>query len=63
MGRTYQNIGKQDREKLTEFLSEHGQHLLPMVELIEQSRLTVDELIEMFGRSAMEACSRNRPRG
>ena len=33
MNRRYQIIGKEDKEKLSEFLVRHGQFLLPMVEL------------------------------
>lgn len=55
MGKTYQIIGKEDREKLIAFLSEHGQLLLPMVELIERSKLAVDELIGVLGRGTIEA--------
>jgi hypothetical protein len=31
------------------FFSRYGQGLLPMVDLIEQSRLAVDELIDVAG--------------
>jgi putative transposase len=40
---------------LAEFFSRNGQALLPMVELIEQSRLVVDELIDVAGRATIEA--------
>jgi len=39
MNRRYQIIGKEDKEKLSEFLVRHGQFLLPMVELIERSKV------------------------
>lgn len=51
----YQIISKTDRRKLTDFLSQQGQLLLPAVELITQSRAAVDELIDVTGRSAIEA--------
>ncbi len=51
MNRRYQIIGKEDKEKLSEFLVRHGQFLLPMVELIERSRVAVDEVIEVLGRA------------
>jgi len=41
--------------RLAEFFSRHGQGLLPMVDLIEQSRLAVDELIDIAGRATIEA--------
>ena len=36
-----------------EFFSRNGQGLLPMVDLIEQSRLAVDELINVAGRATI----------
>jgi len=41
--------------KLAEFFSCHGHGLLPMVDLIEQSRLAVDELIDVAGRATIKA--------
>ncbi|MGH9968186.1 MAG: IS256 family transposase [Pyrinomonadaceae bacterium] len=46
--------GTEERE-VVEFFVKHGQCLLPMVELIEQSSLAVDELIDVVGRNAVEA--------
>jgi hypothetical protein len=40
---------------LAEFLVRNGQALLPMLELIEQSRLAIDELIDVMGRASLEA--------
>ena len=51
----YQIISKTDRRKLAEFLSRQGQLLLPMVGLITQARAAVDEIIDVTGRSAIEA--------
>jgi len=51
----YQIISKTDRKKLTDFLFQNGQLLLPVLELITQSRAAVDELIDVTGRSAIEA--------
>lgn len=47
------NVGS--REKLVAFLEKEGRALLPFVDLIEQSRLAVDELIEETGRATIEA--------
>jgi putative transposase len=47
--------GETNARKLAEFFSRHGQGLLPMVDLIEQSRLAVDELIDVAGRATIEA--------
>ena len=58
MRRTYHTIekkGKASARKLGEFLSKHGQFLLPMVDLIEQCRLACDELIEVAGRATVQA--------
>jgi putative transposase len=51
----YQIAEKKDRQELTAWLVKNGQGLLPMVELIEQSRLAVDDLIDVLGRAAIEA--------
>jgi transposase-like protein len=56
--RNYHTIDKQGKvgeRKLTEFLVCQGQALLPMLELIEQSRLAIDELIDVMGRASVEA--------
>jgi putative transposase len=55
--RNYHTIiqtGKPNTRKLAEFLSRQGQVLLPMVDLIEQSRLAIDELIDVAGRATIE---------
>ena len=58
MRRNYHTIDKQGKvgeRKLVQFLVRHGQALLPMLELIEQSRMAVDELIDVVGRASLEA--------
>ena len=58
MKRSYHTIEKQGKvseRKLAEFLIHNGQALLPMIELIEQSRMAIDELIEVMGRASIEA--------
>ncbi len=52
---TYQIANKTDSRKLTEFLCQEGQFLLPMVELITGAEMAIDELIEVTGRAAIEA--------
>ena len=52
---TYQIIGKKDSKKLAQFLHKEGQLLLPMLELITQAEMAVDELIDLTGRAAIEA--------
>jgi putative transposase len=53
--REYQIASKKDSERLGQFLAQHGQALAPMVELIEQGRLAVEELVHDLGRAALEA--------
>lgn len=58
MKRSYPTIttkGPTNARRLAEFLSRNGQSLLPMVYLIEQLRLAVDELIDVAGRATIEA--------
>lgn len=52
---TYQIADRNDSRKLTEFLCQKGQFLLPIVELITGAEMAVDELIEVTGRAAVEA--------
>jgi putative transposase len=52
---TYQIADKTDSRKLTEFLCQEGQFLLPMVELITGTEMAVDQLIAVTGRAAIEA--------
>jgi hypothetical protein len=56
--RRYHTIDSQERanqHRLAEFLIRHGQFLLPMVELIEKSRMAVDDRIDVLGRASIEA--------
>jgi len=56
--RSYHTInqqGKVGERKLAEVLVRNGQALLPMLELIEQSRMAIDELIDVMGRASIEA--------
>ena len=48
-------LSKSDENQVKAFFTENGQALLPLVELIEQSKLAVDDLIEVAGRSVIEA--------
>jgi putative transposase len=56
--RPYHTIDKNDTQSLVHFLTKNGQALLPMVELIEQSQLAVDQLIDVLGRASIEAVLR-----
>jgi len=55
MGKEYQITGKNDSRKLAKFLAANGQVILPMVELIEECKIAVDDLLEVLGRSTLEA--------
>ena len=46
--------GIEDR-RVVEFFVKHGQFLLPMIDWIEQSSETIDEMIDVVGRGAVEA--------
>ncbi len=58
MEKPYHIIEGRDSEGLKNFLVKHGQGLLPMVELIEQSQGVVDEMIDVLGRAMIEAVPR-----
>lgn len=51
---TLDNQGKVNERKLAEFLSKNGQQILPMVELITQSRMAIDDLVDVVGRATIE---------
>ncbi len=55
MKRPYKIAKKSDTREIAEYLARHGEHLGPMVELIEGSRMAVDELIDRLGRAHIEA--------
>jgi len=55
VGELYQIVEKKDSQALAGFLSRNGQALLPIVELIEQGQMVVEEFIEVLGRAALEA--------
>jgi transposase-like protein len=52
---TISTQGQTHATRLAEFFMRYGQGLLPMVDLIEQSRMAVDELIDVAGRATIEA--------
>jgi transposase-like protein len=55
MRTSYQIVDKKDSRKLAEYLSQNGQLLLPLLELIEGAEMAVDELIDVAGRATIEA--------
>ena len=57
MARNYHTLradSAASERQLTAFLMKNGQQLLPMVQLIEQSRLAIDELVDTIGRVTIE---------
>lgn len=58
MEKPYHIVGKEETQEVAKFLAKNGQALLPMVELIEQSKMAVDELIDVVGRAQIEAVLR-----
>lgn len=55
MKEMYTILSKKDSQELTRFLAREGQFLLPMLDLIQQAEAAVDEVIDVVGRSAIEA--------
>ncbi len=55
MKRTYEVTDRMDKRAVAEFLKREGQFLLPMVGLVEQAELVIDEVIEVMGRATIEA--------
>jgi len=52
---SYQIASMKDRARIADYLSKEGQALLPLVGLVEEARLAVDELVEVVGRATIEA--------
>ena len=55
MKRWYQISERGDSRALANFLAKEGQLLLPMLDLIEQAEVAIDELIDVMGRATIEA--------
>ena len=55
MAAEYQIVTGVNKRQLSEFLIREGQFLLPMVKLIEQSELAIDQMIDVLGRASIEA--------
>jgi putative transposase len=61
--RPYHILGKEESQELAKLLVKNGRVMLPIVELIEQSKLAVDELIDVLGRAQIEAVLRLSAQG
>jgi putative transposase len=55
---TLDNQGKVNEARLAEFLARNGQQILPMVQLITQSRMAIDDLVDVLGRATIETVLR-----
>ncbi len=55
MNTDYKIIGRNDKTGLTKFLAKQGQFLLPLLDSILTAESAVDEVIDVVGRSAIEA--------
>lgn len=55
MKQAYQVVERNDSRAVSEVLGQDGQLLLPLLELIDKAELAVDELIDVAGRSMIEA--------
>jgi putative transposase len=55
MKRRYQVVGKEESKQLSAMLVQEGQQLLPLVRLVTEARLAVDELVDVMGRATIEA--------
>jgi len=53
--RAYQVVDRKGSAALRQFLAKQGAALLPMVTLIEQGQLAVEELVGPLGKAALEA--------
>jgi putative transposase len=52
---SYQIVKQADSDALTKVLSKNGQLLLPMLQLIEEAKMAVDEAIDVSGRATLQA--------
>ena len=55
MSEAYQIIEKKETQRLAAFVAEHGQAFFPLVSLVEQSQLAVEDLMDVMGRAGVEA--------
>ena len=55
MKRTYEVRDRADKRAIREFLKREGQFLLPMLELVEQTEVAIDEVIQVMGRATIAA--------
>jgi putative transposase len=54
MTKTVAITNRKDKEQILSFLQKEGQMLLPILELVETSRIALDEVIDVTGRAVVE---------
>ena len=54
MSQVYQIADRNDTKALSQYLSQSGQLLLPMVELIEQAQMAAGQFVDVLGHAALE---------
>ncbi len=55
MKESYRIAKKTDTRKIADYLATHGDYLLPLVDLIETSKIAVGEMVDLLGRANIEA--------
>ena len=55
MSKEYQITSKSNSREIARFLAANARSVLPMVDLIEQSMMAIDDLVETLGRATIEA--------
>ena len=60
--KAYRIVDRSKSQLLRDFLAKNGQVLLPMLKLIEGSRITIDELVDGLVRPASKRCCSCRSR-
>ena len=55
MSKAYQIADKKQTRRIAEFMAANAQAVLPMVDLIEESMMAIDDLVETLGRATIEA--------
>jgi len=55
MSKAYQIAQKKETRRIAEFMAANAQAVLPMLDLIEESMIAIDDLVETLGRATIEA--------
>ena len=55
MSKAYQIAEKTETRRIAEFMAANAHAVLPLVDLIEESLMAIDDLVETLGRATIEA--------